>query len=132
MLILLLFLCIFYNLFRNDHLIILGIFLVYHIFLYFNLYFHILGNSFVTLILTGICFTSVLNLPNNFSICSILEPPKKPSSPRRRTKLEKYRQERAAALAGTPKGMNVAEDDFYKLIEVDELKYQLQVKKIQL
>ncbi|XP_052095798.1 dynein heavy chain domain-containing protein 1-like isoform X11 [Mytilus californianus] len=58
------------------------------------------------------------------------EPPKKPSSPRRRTKLEKYRQERAAALVGTPKGMNVAEDDFYKLIEVDELKYQLQDTRI--
>lgn len=57
----------------------------------------------------------------------IKDPPKKPSSPRRRTKLEKYRQEKAAAMAGTPKGMSVADDDFYKLIEVDELKYQLQV-----
>jgi hypothetical protein len=50
--------------------------------------------------------------------------------PRRRSKLEKYRQEKAAALAGTPKGMNVADDDYYKLIEVDELKYQLEVRQV--
>ena len=54
--------------------------------------------------------------------------PKRQSSPRRRTKLEKYRQERAAAAnAGTPRGLNVADDDYYILIEVEELKYQLEV-----
>ncbi|XP_069111191.1 dynein heavy chain domain-containing protein 1-like isoform X1 [Argopecten irradians] len=56
--------------------------------------------------------------------------PKKPSSPRRRTKLEKYRQERAAAQVGEPQGLNVRDDDFFILIEVDDLKYQLQHSRI--
>ncbi|XP_060599368.1 dynein heavy chain domain-containing protein 1-like [Ruditapes philippinarum] len=57
--------------------------------------------------------------------------PKKPSSPRRRTKLEKYRQERAAAMKdGSPRGLNVADDDYYILIEVEELKYQLEDSQI--
>lgn len=57
--------------------------------------------------------------------------PKKPSSPRRRTKLEKYRQERAAAMKdGTPRGLNVADDDYYILIEVEELKFQLEVSEL--
>jgi hypothetical protein len=28
---------------------------------------------------------------------------------------------------GTPRGLNVADDDYYILIEVEELKYQLEV-----
>ena len=49
-------------------------------------------------------------------------------SPRRRTKLEKYRQEKAAAAnVGTFQGLNVADDDYFILIEVEELKYQLEV-----
>ncbi|XP_056008158.1 dynein heavy chain domain-containing protein 1-like [Ostrea edulis] len=58
------------------------------------------------------------------------EPPRKPSSPRRRTKLEKYRQERAAAQTGAPQGLDVTQDDFFILIEVDELKYQLEDARI--
>ena len=54
--------------------------------------------------------------------------PKKDVSPRRRTKLEKYRQEKAAAAnVGTFQGLNVADDDYFILIEVEELKYQLEV-----
>ncbi|KAJ8313858.1 hypothetical protein KUTeg_008419 [Tegillarca granosa] len=64
------------------------------------------------------------------SIYNSKDPPKKPSSPRRRTKLEKFRQERAAAKAGQHHGMNVADDDFFVLIEVDELKYQLEDSRI--
>lgn len=58
-----------------------------------------------------------------------LDPPRKPTSPRRRTKLEKYRQERAAAQTGSLQGLDVTQDDFFILIEVDELKYQLEVIK---
>ncbi|XP_052798483.1 dynein heavy chain domain-containing protein 1-like isoform X5 [Mya arenaria] len=55
------------------------------------------------------------------------EPSKKPSSPRRRTKLEKYRQEKARQdREGAFAGLNVADDDYYILIEVEELKYQLE------
>ena len=51
-------------------------------------------------------------------------------SPRRRTKLEKYRQEKAAAAnVGTFQGLNVADDDYFILIEVEDLKYQLEVSK---
>ena len=63
-----------------------------------------------------------LNLPT--------EPTRKPNSPRRRTKLEKYRQERAAAQTGSFQGLDVTQDDFFILIEVDELKYQLEVKSV--
>lgn len=54
---------------------------------------------------------------------------KKPLSPnRRRTKLEKYRQERAAAAqTGPPQGLNVSDDDLFILIEVEELKFQIEV-----
>jgi len=49
-------------------------------------------------------------------------------SGRRRSKLEKYRQEKAArSKDGILKGLNVADDDYFILIEVDELKYQLEV-----
>ena len=52
-------------------------------------------------------------------------------SPRRRTKLEKYRQEKAAAAnVGTFQGLNVADDDYYVLIEVEDLKYQLEVSTV--
>jgi hypothetical protein len=55
---------------------------------------------------------------------------KRANSPghKRTTKLERYRQERAAAAAGAHRGLDVAADDFYILIEVEELKYQLEVK----
>ena len=59
----------------------------------------------------------------------ISEPSKRISSASKRpTKLERYRQERAAALAGAQRGLDVATDDFYVLIEVEELKYQLEVE----
>uniref|UniRef100_A0A8W8M9M4 AAA+ ATPase domain-containing protein n=1 Tax=Magallana gigas TaxID=29159 RepID=A0A8W8M9M4_MAGGI len=58
------------------------------------------------------------------------DPPRKPTSPRRRTKLEKYRQERAAAQTGSLQGLDVTQDDFFILIEVDELKYQLEDARI--
>ncbi|XP_062587861.1 dynein heavy chain domain-containing protein 1-like, partial [Saccostrea cucullata] len=58
------------------------------------------------------------------------EPPKRSNSPRRRTKLEKYRQERAAAQTGPSQGLDVTQDDFFILIEVDELKYQLEDSRI--
>nr|XP_022307447.1 dynein heavy chain domain-containing protein 1-like isoform X3 [Crassostrea virginica] len=58
------------------------------------------------------------------------EPTRKPNSPRRRTKLEKYRQERAAAQTGSFQGLDVTQDDFFILIEVDELKYQLEDARI--
>lgn len=70
-------------------------------------------------------FVRVCVFRNFLSIST--EPPRKPSSPRRRTKLEKYRQERAAAQTGAPQGLDVTQDDFFILIEVDELKYQLEV-----
>ena len=60
----------------------------------------------------------------------LTEPTRKPNSPRRRTKLEKYRQERAAAQTGSFQGLDVTQDDFFILIEVDELKYQLEVKSV--
>ena len=54
---------------------------------------------------------------------------KRATSPgRRATKLERYRQERAAAAAGVARGLDVASDDFYVLIEIEELKYQLEVR----
>ncbi|KAL3832089.1 hypothetical protein ACJMK2_023767 [Sinanodonta woodiana] len=56
--------------------------------------------------------------------------PKKQPSPKRRSKLEKYRQERAAAISIAMPGLNIAEDDYYILIEVDELKYQLEDSRI--
>lgn len=49
------------------------------------------------------------------------------SASKRPSKLERYRQERAAALAGAQRGLDVTNDDFYVLIEVEELKYQLEV-----
>ena len=56
------------------------------------------------------------------------DPVKRATTPSRRTtKLERYRQERAAAAAGVVRGLDVATDDFYVLIEVEELKYQLEV-----
>ncbi|GFR96312.1 dynein heavy chain domain-containing protein 1-like, partial [Elysia marginata] len=59
------------------------------------------------------------------------EPSKRISSASKRpTKLERYRQERAAALAGAQRGLDVATDDFYVLIEVEELKYQLEDSRI--
>ena len=60
--------------------------------------------------------------------CKLVLEPLKPVSGRRRSKLEKYRQEKAArSKDGILKGLNVAEDDYFILIEVDELKYQLEV-----
>ena len=57
------------------------------------------------------------------------DPVKRATTPSRRTtKLERYRQERAAAAAGVVRGLDVATDDFYILIEVEELKYQLEVR----
>lgn len=60
---------------------------------------------------------------------SFIEPIKKPLSPsRRRTKLQKYRQERAAAAqTRPPQGLNVSDDDLFILIEVEELKFQIEV-----
>lgn len=63
---------------------------------------------------------------NNDCLLLFLEP-KKPGSGRRRSKLEKYRQEKAARSRDAIKGLNVADDDYYILIEVEELKYQLEV-----
>ncbi|XP_070211333.1 dynein heavy chain domain-containing protein 1-like isoform X3 [Littorina saxatilis] len=61
----------------------------------------------------------------------VKDPVKRASSPgRRATKLERYRQERAAAAAGVARGLDVATDDFYTLIEVEELKYQLEDSRI--
>ncbi|XP_035825634.1 dynein heavy chain domain-containing protein 1 [Aplysia californica] len=54
------------------------------------------------------------------------EPAKRGGSGKRPTKLERYRQERAAAMAGAQKGLEVANDDFYVLIEVEDLKYLLE------
>ncbi|CAL1542050.1 unnamed protein product, partial [Lymnaea stagnalis] len=48
----------------------------------------------------------------------------------RTSKLERYRQERAAAQAGVQRGLDIANDDFYILIEVDELKYNLEDSRI--
>nr|XP_022307449.1 dynein heavy chain domain-containing protein 1-like isoform X4 [Crassostrea virginica] len=64
------------------------------------------------------------------SVITSKEPTRKPNSPRRRTKLEKYRQERAAAQTGSFQGLDVTQDDFFILIEVDELKYQLEDARI--
>ncbi|XP_048242736.1 dynein heavy chain domain-containing protein 1-like [Haliotis rufescens] len=63
----------------------------------------------------------------------VKEPTKRTSSlSRRHSKLERYRQERAALAAGTLRGLDVASDDFYTLIEVEELKYQLEDSRISL
>lgn len=53
---------------------------------------------------------------------------KQPGSVQKASKMERYRQERVAATAGAPHGLDVANDDLYVLIEVEELKYQLEVK----
>ncbi|XP_078321875.1 dynein heavy chain domain-containing protein 1-like isoform X4 [Crassostrea virginica] len=68
------------------------------------------------------------DLFSDLNNCS--QPTRKPNSPRRRTKLEKYRQERAAAQTGSFQGLDVTQDDFFILIEVDELKYQLEDARI--
>ncbi|KAL8594105.1 hypothetical protein ACOMHN_000817 [Nucella lapillus] len=61
----------------------------------------------------------------------VKDPVKRASSPgRRATKLERYRQERAAAAAGVARGLDVATDDFYILIDIEELKYQLEDSRI--
>nr|KAG5709415.1 hypothetical protein BaRGS_029264 [Batillaria attramentaria] len=59
------------------------------------------------------------------------DPVKRVGTPgKRATKLERYRQERAAAAAGQTRGLDVANDDFYVLIELEELKYQLEDSRI--
>ncbi|XP_076466624.1 dynein heavy chain domain-containing protein 1-like isoform X2 [Babylonia areolata] len=61
----------------------------------------------------------------------VKDPVKRASSPSRRTtKLERYRQERAAAAAGVARGLDVTSDDFYVLIDIEELKYQLEDSRI--
>ncbi|XP_025095393.1 dynein heavy chain domain-containing protein 1-like isoform X2 [Pomacea canaliculata] len=55
---------------------------------------------------------------------------KQPGSVQKASKMERYRQERVAATAGAPHGLDVANDDLYVLIEVEELKYQLEDSRI--
>ncbi|KAK7008742.1 dynein heavy chain domain-containing protein 1, partial [Biomphalaria glabrata] len=60
------------------------------------------------------------------------QPKRSTSSNARIKKLERYRQERAAAQAGSQRGLDVSSDDFYVLIEVEELKYHLEDSRITL
>ncbi|KAH9487912.1 hypothetical protein Btru_067436 [Bulinus truncatus] len=60
------------------------------------------------------------------------QPKRSTSSNARIRKLERYRQERATAQNGQLKGLDVSSDDFYVLIEVEELKYHLEDTRITL